>query len=224
MITPTAANVLRTFREATAEDVTSGRAWYQRDHDAAREVADQYGTDVTVVAAVYAVISPSMPWSRNDFLAREAFRLAAEGASFDDIVAGLGMMKANARKAAAIVLGADPATVVSGPKVTPFWQRIVDAASGATGPGSVVVDRHAFAVAGGRVTDDRTRGTFLGRKGGTHAVAMAYVRAASVLRRTGEAPGITPSELQAVTWTTWRREHAHAMGRAEARRDAQRAA
>jgi hypothetical protein len=217
---PTAANVLRIFREGTAEDVTTGRAWYQRAHDACQEVAQQYGTDVETVAAVYAVISPSMQWARNDFLAREAFRLADEGASFDDIVDGLGMMKSNARKAAAIVLGADPLSVVSGPKVVPFWHRIVDAANGATGVGSVVVDRHAFDIAVGMVTDQRQRTLFLGRKGGHHTVAMCYMRAASVLRRTGECPDITPAELQAVTWVVWRREHAHAQGKAAARRDA----
>jgi hypothetical protein len=218
--TPTAANVLRIFREATPEDVTSGREWYAR----AQAVARELDTDVTRGAAVLAVLSPMMPWSRNVSLARQAYAMADEGASHDDIVAALGCLKRNAAKAAALVLGADPAAVVTGPKVVPFWQRIVDAATGATGPGSVVVDRHALDVAVGRVTDDETRAGILGRKGGHHTVAMAYVRAASVLRRTGEAPGITPSELQAVTWTTWRRDHAHAQGRAAARRDAAQAA
>jgi hypothetical protein len=221
MITPTAANVLRIFREATPADVTTGRDWYARAQAVATELD---ATDPTRGAAVLAVLSPMMPWGRNVQLAREAYALAAQGATHDDIVAALGCLKRNAAKAAALVLGADPAAIVTGPKVIPFWQRIVDAATGATGPGSVVVDRHALDVAVGRVTDDDTRGRILGRKGGHHSVAMAYVRAASVLRRTGEAEGITPAELQAVVWVVWRREHAHAMGRAEARRDAQRAA
>lgn len=231
MITPTAANVLRIFREGTPQDIADGRGWYRRAHDAAAELATMGDGDVSRAAAVIAVLSPSTPWQRNVALARQAYAMAADGASFDDIVTresqgghGLGTKGDSARKAAAIVLGADPASVVSGPKVIPFWNRIVDAATDATGPSSVVVDRHAFDVAVGQVTSDRIRGNHLGRKGGTHAVAMAYVRAASVLRRTGEAPGITPSELQAVTWTVWRREHAHAMGKAEARRDARRAA
>lgn len=215
--TPTAANVLRIFREATPEDVTSGRAWYATARDAATALDP---ADPARGAAVIAVLSPMMPWGRNLQLARQAYAMAADGATVDEITDALGCLKRNARKAAEIVHGADPAAVVTGPKVVPFWSRIVDAASGATGPGSVVIDRHAHDIAVGRVTDDDTRGRSLGRKGGHHSFAMAYVRAASVLRRTGEAPGITPAELQAVTWTTWRRVHAHAMGRAEARRDA----
>lgn len=225
MSKPSAANVLSIYREATPADVTDGRGWYRRAHDACRDVALTYlGDDtpesVARVAAVYAVISPSMPWARNDKLARQAFILAGEGASYDAIVSGLGMMKANARKAAAIVLGADPASVVSGPKVTPFWQRMAEAATENTGPSSVVIDRHAHDVALGRVTSDRERNRSLSRKGGQWEYAMAYVRAASALRRTGEAPGITPSEVQAVTWVVWRREYGHYMAQAEARRDA----
>jgi hypothetical protein len=226
----TAANVLKIFREATPQDVQDGREWYARAHAAAAELATLGDGDVVRAAAVIAVLSPSTPWQRNVELARQAYTMAAQGATHDEIAAPVGTpgrlptMGNAASKAAALVLGADPASVVTGPKVTPFWQRIAEAATGATGPGSVVVDRHAFDVAVGEVTSDRIRGTFLGRKGGHHTVAMAYVRAASVLRRTGEAPGITPSELQAVTWIVWRREHAHAMGRAEARRDAAHAA
>jgi hypothetical protein len=231
IMNPTAANVLRIFREATPAQVADGRGWYARANAAARELANLGDGDVARAAAVLAVLSPSTPWGRNVALARQAYAMAAQGATFDDIVTrpsqggqGLGTKGDSARKAAALVLGAAPESVVSGPKVIPFWLRIVDAATGATGPASVVVDRHAFDIAVGRVTDDQTRGTFLGRKGGHHNVAMAYVRAASVLRRTGEAPGITPSELQAVTWVTWRANHAHAMGKAEARRDALQAA
>lgn len=219
---PTAANVLRIFRAGTDQDVTEGRGWYAR----ARAVATELDpADPVRGAAVLAVLSPMKPWTENVRLARLAYAMAANGATFDDMTrpgrdGGLPTMRDHSRKAAALVLGADPASVVSGPKVVPFWQRIVDAATGATGPGSVVVDRHAFDIAVGRVTDDDTRGSFLGRKGGHHTVAMCYVRAASVLRRTGEAPGITPAELQAVTWVVWRRLFAHAQGRAAARRDA----
>ena len=229
-------NVLRVFRAATTDDVREGREWYARAHDAARDLAAILpGTDteapdpdaarVVRAAAVIAVLSPMTPWARNVELARMAYTRAADGATFADLTAPSSPLRlptvgAHARKAAAIVLGADPASVVSGPKVTPFWARIVDAATGATGPSSVVVDRHAHDVALHRVTDDATRGRNLSRKGGQEAFAMAYVRAAAALRRTGEAPGITPAELQAVTWIVWRREHGHAMAKAEARRDA----
>lgn len=218
---PSASNVLAVFRAGTPDDVTDGRGWYARARSACLTIARDYGATLEMVAVVLAIISPSTPWQRNVWLTEEAFRLASLGLTFDEVWRGLPMMGANARKAAAVVLGAEPWSVISGPKVTPFAQRVIDAATGATGPGSVVIDRHAHDIALGRVTSDRERNQALSRKGGHHAFAMAYVRAAATLRRTGECPGITPSELQAVTWVVWRREYGHAMARAEARRDAQ---
>lgn len=214
----TSTNITRVYLSASAQDVASGRDWYKRAQDVARELDPD---DVSRAAAVLAVLSPSTPWARNVALARQAYAMADAGASFDEICApgkrgGLGTMGANARKAAAIVLGAEPSAVVSGPKVTPFWHRVADAAMGAVGPGSVVVDRHAFDVAVGRVTDDRTRGAYLGRKGGHARVQAAYVRAAAALTAAGDP--ITPAELQAVTWTAWRRT-AHRQAQAQARRD-----
>lgn len=226
--TPSARNVLRVFRQATTDDIVDGRAWYRTAHDAARELSamlpgldDGSSAGIERAACVIAALSPSTPWQRNLSLARQAYGMARDGATLDEITTALGTMKANARKAAAIVLGADPWSVLSGPKVVPFARRIVDAASGATGPSSVVIDRHAHDVALYRVTDDATRGRNLSRKGGHERFAMAYVRAAAALRRTGEAgcADITPSEVQAVTWLVWRREHGHAMAKAEARRD-----
>lgn len=222
---PSAANVLAIFRVGTADDVSEGRGWYARARSECLAIAAQYGVTLEVVAVVLAIISPSTPWARNVYLTRLVFSRVADGASFDDLTdkdspLRLPMMSANARKAAAVALGADPWSIISGPKVTPFAQRVIDAATGATGPASVVIDRHAHDIALGRVTSDRERGVSLGRSGGHHAFAMAYVRAASVLRRTGEAPGITPAELQAVTWVVWRAQYGHAMARAEARRDA----
>jgi hypothetical protein len=225
--TPTTANILRVFRAASADHVRQGREWYRRAHQAARELAAMGDGDVVRAAAVIAVLSPSTPWHRNVALARKAYAMAADGATFDDIVTresqgghGLGTKGDSARKAAALVLGGDPHAIVSGPKVVPFWLRIADAASGDTTYRSVVVDRHAYDIAVGIVTDDRTRGLALGRVGGTREVQLRYAHAAAVLRRTGEAPDITPAELQAVTWVAWRALFAHSQGKAEARRDA----
>ncbi len=224
-VKPSAANILRIFRAASAEDIAAGREWYSRAHQAAAELAAMGDGDVVRAAAVIAVLSPATPWHRNVQLARHAYTLAAEGATYDKITSGkagggLATMGDAARKAAALVLGGDPASIVSGPKVTAFWLRIAEAANSDTSAGSVVVDRHAFDIAVGRMTDDRTRGAYLGRVGGIATVQACYARAASALRRSGEAEDITPSELQAATWVAWRNsDHAHSQARAEARRD-----
>lgn len=219
---PLAFNVLAVFRAASADDVAEGRAWYASARSVARELADSLDGDIDRAACTLAVLSPLTPWSRNVQLARQAYALARDGAGFDDMVTGpdrLRTIGSHARKAAAIVLGADPWSVVGGPKVTPFARRIVDAGTGNVGPSSVVIDRHAHDVALGAVTDNATRGRNLSRRGSHERFALCYVRAAAVLSRTGEAPGITPSELQAVTWVAWRRTAGHAQARAAHRRD-----
>lgn len=221
---PSAANVLRVFRAGTAADVTEGRSWYARARSECLSIAAEYGVSLVVVAVVLAIISPSTPWARNVYLTRLAFDMARQGRTYAEMTApgtegGLPMMGANARKAAAVVLGADPWSVISGPKVVPFAQRVIDAASGDQGYASVVIDRHAFDIALGRVTSNQERGR-LSRVGEVRKFQLCYARAASVLRRTGEAPGITPAELQAVTWVVWRREFGHAQAKAQARKDA----
>lgn len=70
---------------------------------------------------------------------------------------------------------------------------------------------------------EEARGAILARKGGHHAIASCYVRAAAALNRSGELAGIgapiTPAEVQAVTWIVWRTRHGHARARAAARSD-----
>jgi hypothetical protein len=114
-------------------------------------------------------------------------------------------LKGNAIKALLILQGADPDEVVKGPKVRAFWHTIADPSNAE----AVVIDRHAFDVAVGRVMDDRTRGAVLGRKGAYDAFATVYRRAAkSINARTKSTWPWTPAEVQAVTWTYWRRERA----------------
>ena len=86
-----------------------------------------------------------------------------------------------------------------GSKVRAFYRAILDPAD----PDPVVIDRHAFDVAVGRVTSDRVRRVLVDRSWVYDAVADAYRAAAAELSaRTGEL--WTPSELQAATWETWR--------------------
>jgi hypothetical protein len=199
--TPSTRNVLRIYRAATADELAAGREWYAR----AQRLAAELDEDVDRAAGVIAVLSPQTSWPLNVRLARRAYELRDAGASVEEIVAGLrGCTHANGRKAAMILWGADPDAVVSGPKVRAFWHTIAR-------PGdarSVVVDRHAYDVAVGRVTDDTTRGRALGRVGGYAAVADTYLRAAKILRRQGQ--DVTAADVQAVTWTVWRAHHIRA--------------
>lgn len=210
-------NVTKIFRQASPEDIAAGRDWYARASRLARELADSlpadhvHHGDVSRAAAVIAVLSPITSWPQNVRNARRAYGVAsfarpwsATSDVVEDIAAELPTLKRNARKAALLLATSEPTDeIVKGPKVRAFWHTIANPSD----PRGVVIDRHAIDVALGVVTDDATRGRALGRRGAYDEVAQTYVRAARILSRDlGEV--ITPAEVQAVTWTTWRRTRA----------------
>lgn len=217
---PTTPNILKAFGSATLDEIHEGRAWYRSALNLAFELVESYGTRfiepedtperaIERAVAVIAVLSPRLAWSKNVELARWIYAEAAtakqtphatwwvrENGSVLDRFPGL---KANGKKAIDILLGHAPEEVVSGPKVTAFYHAIANP----NDPRGIVIDRHAFDVAVGRVMDDRTRGIVLGRKGAYEQFVRAYERAAEQLQN--EFPGITPAEVQAITWVAWRR-------------------
>lgn len=213
----TTPNILRAFGSATLDEIHEGRAWYRSALNLAFELVEQYGTRfidpedsveraVERAVAVIAVLSPRLSWSKNVELARWVYSevssvlLSPPVPAWEQSVLGrFPGLKVNGKKALSILLGVAPEEVVSGPKVTAFYHAIANP----NDPRGIVIDRHAFDVAVGRVMDDRTRGIVLGRKGAYEQFVRAYERAAEQLQN--EFPGITPAEVQAITWVAWRR-------------------
>ena len=170
-------NITAVFDRATQDEVEDGLFWYPRAHQIAREIAPT----VEAGAGVIAALSPMMTWDRNIMLAREAF---ATG------VAQGGLSK-NVAKAQAIIDGADPLDVLGGDKVRTFYGNIVNP----WGDG-VTIDRHAYDIAVGKRHGNTRPG--IGKKV-YREFSTAYIQAALGL-------GVFPVELQAITWTVWRRE------------------
>jgi len=169
------SNILAAYNAATEEQKIKGKEWYADAHALAVELA--HG-DVVKGAGVIAALSANKSWSENVRLARRAF---AEGVPS-------GHTSANLFKAERILKGDDPADVLPmGAKTGNFYMSILDPSD----PYPVTVDRHAHDIAVGRTFGDADRG--LSSKGRYEAIADAY-------RRAGKRLGITPSELQAITW------------------------
>lgn len=170
--------ILDTYRRATAAELESGVEWYGLAHSIARDIAPS----IEVGAGVISALSPRVVWDRNVTLAREALAgTLTNGALFKNIA-----------KANAIVAGADPLTVLGGNKTRAFYANIVDPFGD-----DVTIDRHAFDIAVGRVTNDKDRAV-LGRKGVYESYADQY-------REAGAHVGMSGAQLQAVTWVAWRR-------------------
>ena len=183
---PNAMRILDVYRQATLQELTEGLSWYSDAHHVAAALNP---ANPSAAAGVIAALSPMMGWDRNIMLAARAY---AEGAAS-------GALFRNVAKADQILAGADPLDVLRGDKVCNFYKAIADPHDGS----AVVIDRHAFDIAVGRITNDQSR-TALTRKGVYDSFAAAYVRAAKALtKETGM--DISPSAVQAVTWTVWRR-------------------
>lgn len=181
---PNAANILRVVEQASFAEISEGLAWYKDAQSLARSLDKR---NHARAAGVIAVLSPMMTWERNKMLARKAF---AEGRAS-------GAFGKNVAKANAILGGAEPLSVISGKKVTNFYRAIMGERT------AVCIDRHAFDIALGRVTNDASRAQ-LSRKGVYENFAAAYSRAAQTL---SERWGIevTAFQVQAIAWVVWRR-------------------
>lgn len=182
MLTPTVTNVLSVFNRAGSAAIREGLSWYLDAHSVALDLSPN---DPAMSAGVIAALSPMMGWDSNKKQATLAFERGD--------ASGLGLAK-NCAKAQAILDGANPLDVLGGNKVRAFYSTILDP----FGFDIPVVDRHAFDIAVGRVTDDKTRG-ILSRKGAYERFGQVYVDAA-------KRAGISASQMQAVTWVAWRME------------------
>lgn len=219
---PLTRNITRAFREATDGDRATGHGWYARARDLSEELAlqspyGQHDTEESAVrqaAGVIAVLSPRLAWRKNVEYARLAYMVYQQvldhplmpktGEIPEAFFAGMiPTLNVNARKAFRILSGESPEDVIGGPKVTAFYWTIVNPDD----PRAVVVDRHAIDIAFGEVLTDETRPVM---KGAAYDYLSAlYWRAAKVVsRELGEH--WSPAQVQATTWTYWRRERAAA--------------
>ena len=178
MSTTHEANILATYKQATDDEMSGGLAWYFEANAIARELGNG---DVEFGAALLAVLSPLEKWERNVAVARLA---VAYGYPYPTTTDKMG-------KVTRLLSGETPADVVSGPKVTAFYNNILDPSGD-----HVTIDRHAIDIAFGVVHTDKSRPA--GTKKLIAELSDAYRNVAATLN-------IVPLELQAITWVAWRR-------------------
>lgn len=173
-------NIYACYQRATDADIASGATWYSRACDIAAEIGSGR---VSMAAGVIAAFSPQMSWKKNVEMAATCIRTNRF----------TGHYGANNRKARKIYKGQEPLSVLGGQKTRAFYLGIVT--RGATD--AVCIDRHAGAIALGRELTEKERKSINGKR--YERYAAAYV---AVAKRVG----LRATELQAVTWVTWRRE------------------
>ena len=185
---------------ASVSDIAEGKEWYDRAYRLAVQFIYAYqpltlGQAIGVIAA----LSPNNKWSRNCQDAEHMIKLWHSG--IDPRTAKVCTYSSNKNKAALILESPDSEaieSILSGRKVVAFYRSI----SGYKD--SVCIDGHAYAVwIGERITTTTTPSI---GKALYEAISRSYCL---VSDRSVELCGhyLTPAQVQAVTWVTYRRIH-----------------
>lgn len=188
-------NILKVYRRATLDDIANGVEWYARASREAEHIASESMLPVKTVVGVMAALSPNNRWERN---VKDAARMCDAWRNGDAMgnfrVCCYNTMKAKAWSILVDELDDDDDILarLNGQKIRSFYSNII-------GLDEVTIDGHALNIALGKrqaLTDDKTN---MGKRQ-YRELQSAYVRAAKRVE-------VRPHVLQAITWTTWRREH-----------------
>jgi hypothetical protein len=185
---------------ASAADIAQGCSWYQRAYDLGVSFCRAYdGLTLGQAIGVIAALSPNNKWARNVADAEAMIKLWHAGT--DPRTARVCTYNTNKDKAARILELESPddeaiQKILSGQKVVAFYRCIAGYRD------TVCVDGHAFAIfMGERIPTTQTPSI---GKALYAAITRSYILASE---RSFEACGhhLTPAQVQAVTWVTYRR-------------------
>jgi len=188
-------NILKVYRRATPEDIANGLEWYDRAKRYATIISNLSGVNLNTVVGVMAALSPNNRWERNVKDTERMVWAWVKGEDLSDFkVSCYNTMKQKAWSILEDDLTDDDdiLTRLNGQKIRSFYSNI-------RGLTEVTIDGHAYNIALGirqGLTSDKTN---MGKKL-YREMQSAYVKAAKRV-------GVKPHELQAITWTTWKREH-----------------
>jgi len=188
-------NILKVYRRATPEDIANGLEWYDRAKRYASIISNLSGVNLNTVVGVMAALSPNNRWERN---VKDTERMVWAWVNGEDLsdfkVSCYNTMKAKAWSILEDDLTDDDdiLTRLNGQKIRSFYSNI-------RGLDEVTIDGHALNIALGirqGLTTDKTNMS----KKVYRERQEDYVEAAKRVK-------VKPHELQAITWTTWKREH-----------------
>lgn len=178
---PTRANIRKIMHSVTPEEYNEGMSWYVEAYGIAKELTPG---DPSVGGGILAALSPMTSWPQNIVRARTLVSTGTVKALPDSV-----------SKAIRILNGEPALDVLRGPKVVSFYHDIMGLENE-----SVTVDRHAVDIACGKALTDSQRAPF--QKGKNYAML------AKMYKDVAREFGVSPAQLQAITWVHWRKNHA----------------
>ena len=188
-------NILKVYRRATTEDIANGQEWYDKAKRYANTISKKTGVHLHTVIGVMAALSPNNKWKRNVADCERMCGAWMSGFEIDDFkVSCYNTMKLKAWSILDDNLTSDDdiLTRLNGQKIRSFYSNI-------RGLNEVTIDGHALNIALGKVQGLTSGKTNMGKK--------TYIEMQKVYVRAAKRVDIPAHVLQAITWTTWKREH-----------------
>ena len=188
-------NILKVYRRATTHDIINGVEWYDRAKRYAYAIASRTDTNVNTVIGVMAALSPNNKWERNIADCERMCEAWVKGDDLDDFkVSCYNTMKLKAWSILEDNLTSDNDILdrLNGQKIRSFYSNI-------RGLDEVTIDGHALNIALGVRQGLTTDKTNMSKK--------VYRQMQEVYVRAAKRVDIKPHILQAITWTTWKREN-----------------
>tara|TARA_R100001463_G_scaffold78890_1_gene133340 strand:+ start:623 stop:1144 length:522 start_codon:yes stop_codon:yes gene_type:complete len=169
--------------------------WYDRAKRYADTISKQTGVHLHTVIGVMAALSPNNKWERNVKDCERMVQAWIDGEDlFDFKVSCYNTMKLKAWSILDdnLTSDADILARLNGQKIRSFYSNI-------RGLEEVTIDGHALNIALGKLQGLTTDKTNMGKK--------VYIEMQKYYVRAAKRVDIPPHVLQAITWTTWKREH-----------------
>jgi hypothetical protein len=196
MSTKNVNNIKAVYLLATTQEKIDGAKWYSSANEIAMNLAIEYGLTLQTTAGVIAALSPRNKWSRNVIDAEnliETFVRDPESAvNVKTCTFGKNKEKAlNILKADQDFYTENVRDILKGPKLIEFFNCILHVED-------VCIDGHAYCIFNGSRTslkDVPSIGVKLRKE-----IKSDFKKAAAKFK-------ISPAEMQAITWVTWRRIH-----------------
>jgi hypothetical protein len=157
------------------EAVTEGKGWYPEMHSWVTTLASEHDVPTETVAGLAAIYSPRRRWER----VMDMVDLKLAGVKVP-------VMMREATKVARVLDGEDPVTVVSGQKVSSFYQNLLLNLS------VVTIDTWAFSQVTGKDYEPNFRAMLQNKD--------QYAMYASCFRTVADEVGLEPAEFQSVLW------------------------
>jgi len=188
-------NILKVYRRASTEDIANGYKWYDEAKTYASIISGLSGVKLNTVIGVMAALSPNNKWERNIADCERMCWAWVKGDDLSDFkVSCYNTMKLKAWSILEDNLTSDDdiLTRLNGQKIRSFYSNI-------RGLDEVTIDGHALNIALGVRQGLTTDKTNMSKK--------VYRQMQEVYVRAAKRVDIKPHVLQAITWTTWKREN-----------------